>query len=86
MSLIKTYLYSLQTNTMNEEQLSKIKDSYAEMILDNMDYKDMERLLFDVVRGDMDSATEEEIKDEIIDFYDIEKWEEMVSRPSKVSL
>ena len=86
MSLIKTYLYSLQTNTMNEEQLSKIKDSYAEMILDNMDYKDMERLLFDVVRGDMDSATEEEIKDEIIDFYDVEIWEEMVSRPSKVSL
>lgn len=72
--------------TLNEEQLSKIKDSYTEMILDNMDYKDMERLLFDVVRGDMDSATEEEIKDEIIDFYDVEKWEEMVSRPSKVSL
>ena len=32
---------------MNEEQLSKIKDQYAEMIMENMDYKDMERLLFE---------------------------------------
>ena len=70
---------------MNEEQLSKVKDDYAQLIMDNMDHKDMERLLFDVVRGDIDSATEEEIKDEIINFYDVEKWEEMVSRPCKVS-
>ena len=62
---------------MNEEQLSKIKDQYAEMIMDNMDYKDMERLLFDVVRSDMEVTNEEELRDEIIDYYDEETWEEM---------
>ena len=62
---------------MNEEQLSKIKDQYAEMIMDNMDYKDMERLLFDVVRSDMEVANEEELRDEIIDYYGEETWEEM---------
>ena len=64
---------------MTEEQLSKLKDEYAEMIMDNMDYKDMERLLFDVIRSDMEMSNEEELKGEIIDFYDIETWEELIS-------
>ena len=63
--------------TMNEEQLSKIKDQYAEMIMENMDYKDMERLLFDVVRSDMEVTNEEELRDEIVDYYGEETWEEM---------
>ena len=63
---------------MNDDQLSKLKDEYAEMIMDNMDYKDMERLLFDVIRGDMEMSNEEELKEEIIDFYDIETWEGLV--------
>ena len=75
MSLIKSYLH--QQMTMNEEQLSKIKDQYAEMIMENMDYKDMERLLFDVVRSDMEVTNEEELRDEIIDYYGEETWEEM---------
>ena len=75
MSLIKSYLH--QQMTMNEEQLSKIKDQYAEMIMDNMDYKDMERLLFDVVRSDMEVTNEEELRDEIVDYYGEETWEEM---------
>ena len=62
---------------MNEEQLSKIKDQYAEMIMENMDYKDMERLLFDVVRSDMEVTNEEELHDEIVDYYGEETWEEM---------
>ena len=62
---------------MNEEQLSKIKHQYAEMIMENMDYKDMERLLFDVVRSDMEVTNEEELRDEIIDYYGEETWEEM---------
>ena len=64
---------------MTEEQLSKLKDQYAEMIMDNMDYKDMERLLFDVIRSDMEMSNEEELKEEIIDFYDIETWEGLIS-------
>ena len=75
MSLIKSYLH--QQMTMNDEQLSKIKDQYAEMIMENMDYKDMERLLFDVVRSDMEVTNEEELRDEIIDYYGEETWEEM---------
>ena len=63
--------------TMNEEQLSKIKDQYAEMIMENMDSKDMERLLFDVVRSDMEVTNEEELRDEIVDYYGEETWEDL---------
>ena len=62
---------------MNDEQLSKIKDQYAEMIMENMDYKDMERLLFDVVRSDMEVTNEEELRDEIVDYYGEETWEDL---------
>ena len=64
---------------MTEEQLSKLKDQYAEMIMDNMDYKDMERLLFDAIRGDMEMSNEDELKEEIIDFYGDETWEGLIS-------
>ena len=77
MSLIKTYLH--QQMIMNEEQLSKVKDNYAQLILDHMDYKDMERLLFDVVRSDMETANEEELKAEIVDFYGDNQWEELTN-------
>jgi len=65
--------------TLNEEQLSKVKDQYAQLIMDNMDYKDMERLLFDVVRGDMEMSNEEELKAEIIDFYGDNQWQELTN-------
>jgi len=65
--------------TLNEEQLSKVKDQYAQLIMNNMDYKDMERLLFDVVRGDMETANEEELKAEIIDFYGDNQWQELTN-------
>tara|TARA_B100001093_G_scaffold266417_1_gene254808 strand:- start:493 stop:693 length:201 start_codon:yes stop_codon:yes gene_type:complete len=64
---------------MNNSHLEKIKDQYAEMVIEGMDYKTMERLVYDMIRGDMDSSTEEEIKEEIINFYDVEKWEEMTT-------
>lgn len=64
---------------MNEEQLSKVKDDYAQLIMDNMDYKDMERLLFDVVRGDMEMSNEEELKTEIVDFYGDKQWQELTN-------
>ena len=65
--------------TLNEEQLSKVKDQYAQLIMNNMDYKDMERLLFDVVRGDMEMTNEEELKAEIVDFYGDNQWQELTN-------
>ena len=84
MSLIKTYLHAQidmfhqNLKTMNDEQLSEVKDAYAEMIVDGLDHKDMYRIVFDLIRGDIDSATEGEIKEEIEDAYGKETWEGLI--------
>ena len=62
---------------LSEEQLNSVKDAYSEMIIDNMDHTHMRRLLLDVVRSDMEIISEEELKTEIVEFYDEKKWEEL---------
>ena len=63
---------------MNEEQLSILKDNYTELIVDGLDHKDMYRIVFDYLRTEIDSATEGEIKDEILEAYGKETWEGLV--------
>ena len=63
---------------MNEEQLSEIKDAYAEMIVDGLDHKNMYRIVFDYLRTEIDSATEGELKEEIVDVYGTETWEGLI--------
>ena len=63
---------------MNEEQLSILKDNYTELIVDGLDHKDMYRIVFDYLRTEIDSATEGELKEEILDAYGKETWEGLV--------
>ena len=63
---------------MNEEQLSEIKDAYAEMIVDGLDHKNMYRIVFDYLRTEIDSATEGELREEIVDVYGTETWEGLI--------
>ena len=62
---------------MNQEQLSNLKDQYTDMIVDGLDHKDMYRIVFDYLRSEMESVNEEELRDEIIDYYDEETWEDL---------
>ena len=66
---------------MNDEQLSNLKDNYAELIVDGLDHKDIYRIVFDYLRTDIDSATESELKEEIVDMYGEDKWDEL-SKPA----
>ena len=71
-------MFHQNLKTMNDEQLSEVKDAYTEMIVDGLDHKDMYRIVFDYLRTEIDSATEGEIKEEIVDAYGIEVWEELI--------
>lgn len=62
---------------MNQEELSNLKDQYTEMIVDGLDHKDMYRIVFDYLRSEMESVNEEELRDEIVDYYDEETWEDL---------
>ena len=63
---------------MNDEQLSNLKDNYAELIVDGLDHKDIYRIVFDYLRTEIDSATEGELKEEIEDAYGKETWEGLI--------
>ena len=75
MSLIKSYHH--QQMIMNQEELSNLKDQYTEMIVDGLDHKDMYRIVFDHLRSEMESVNEEELRDEIVDYYGEETWEDL---------
>jgi len=51
---------------MNREQL---QDAYINEIIDGMDIKDMMALLFDMINKDMDIYTDEELKEEVENYY-----------------
>ena len=53
-------------NTFNREQL---QDAYINEIIDGMDIKDMCALLFDMINKDMDIYTDEELKEEVKEYY-----------------
>ena len=62
-------------NVMNQEQLEKFKDNYANMILDGMDMDSLVQLAYDYIIEGLENWTEEDMKDEILINYD----EEMLS-------
>ena len=62
-------------NVMNQEQLEKFKDNYANMILDGMDMDSLVQLAYDYIIEGLENWTEEDINDEILINYD----EEMLS-------
>jgi len=48
---------------------SELQDAYINEIIDGMDIKDMMALLFDMLDKDMDIYTDEELKEEVKNYY-----------------
>ena len=55
---------------MNNEQLARLKSNYVEMIIDGMDLKTMEALVYDYLIEGYELYSEDEMKDEILSQYD----------------
>jgi len=55
---------------MTNEQLAQFKSNYAEMIIEGMDYKTMEMMVYDVIMESFELYTEDEMKEEILSHYD----------------
>ena len=52
-----------------EMNRSELQDAYINEIIDGMDNKDMMALLFDMIDKDMDIYTDEELKEEVKNYY-----------------
>ena len=56
-------------NVMNREQLDQFKANYASLIVDGMDMKTLEQFAMEMVEQNMTHWNEQDVKDEILDYY-----------------
>ena len=74
----------LTDQTMNE--LKTLKENYTHMIIDGMDMDTLITFAFDSIMENIETWTEEEVKEEIIDLYGEETLQDLVSNsPIKVT-
>ena len=66
-------------NIMNDSELLQLKENYANMIIDGMDMDDLVQMCFDMLMDAYKDCTEEEIRGEIVDLYDEEVLESLMS-------
>jgi len=87
MSLIKTYLHQQRMsfvshisdpNIMNESDLFTLKENYCNLIIDGMDMDCLVQMCHDLLMDAYQDCTEEDLKEEIVDLYDTEVWEDLV--------
>jgi len=54
---------------LTNEQFDQLKREYATLIMDGMDYKTMEQLVYDSIYENLEMAKEDELKEDIKDEY-----------------
>lgn len=64
--------------TLNQEQLDKLKSHYVEMIIDGMDHKTIFQFAYDTIMHDIERWDEQDVKEEILECYDDEMWQDLV--------
>ena len=70
MSLIKSYLHQIMTETTdNIIDRDELQEAYVKSILDGMDWKTMEQFVYDSLNNNLDDYTVEELITEVEDYY-----------------
>ena len=65
-------------NIMNDSELLQLKENYANMIIDGMDMDSLCQMAFDLLMDAYKDCTEDDIKEEVLDLYDEEMWEDLM--------
>ena len=65
-------------NIMNPEQLNQLKENYINMILDGMDMDTLVQFAFDSMFDNIKDWDEEDVKEEVLDLYDEEMWQDLM--------
>jgi len=65
-------------NIMNESDLFTLKENYCNLIIDGMDMDCLVQMCHDLLMDAYQDCTEEDLKEEIVDLYDTEVWEDLV--------
>jgi len=54
----------------NKKDLDQLVDNYVMHIIDGLDYKDMEQMLFDLLQREYEKLSWDDVTEEIVDLYD----------------
>ena len=65
------------TKELNSNQRNEIAQQFAELVIDGMDFKDMEQYIFDNMMEYFSKLTVDELEEEVYN-HDEELWEELV--------
>ena len=71
-------------NIMNPEQLNQLKENYINMILDGMDMDTLVQFAFDSMFDNIKDWDEEGVKEEVLDLYDEEMWNDLTEVATEV--
>lgn len=63
---------------LTTEQLDEIIEKYCDRVVDEMDTKSMEQMLYDLLVDSFQSASQHDMEDLITSIYDEEYWEQLV--------
>ena len=65
-------------NTMNTDQLDKVKENYANHIVDGMDMNSLIAFAVETIVHNMEMWDEQDLKEEVLDLYDEEIWNDLL--------
>ena len=54
----------------NQQDFEQLVDNYVMHIIDGLDYKDMEQMLFDMLQREYEKLDWDDVTEEIVDLYD----------------
>jgi len=63
---------------LTSEQLDEIIEKYCDRVVDEMDTKSMEQMLYEMLVDSFQSANQHDMEDLITSIYDEEYWQELV--------
>ena len=69
--------FSTDPNIMNQEQLNRLKENYANLIVDGMDMDTLIQFALDSLMNDMEKWDEVDVKEEVLYLYDDEVWKDL---------
>ena len=64
--------------TLTPQQLDEIIEKYCDRVVDEMDTKSMEQMLYDLLVDSFQSANQHDMEDLICSIYDEDYWQELV--------
>ena len=68
---------------LTSNQRNEIAEQFAELVVDNMDYKSMEQYIFDNMLEYFNKLTTDELEEEVYN-HDEQLWEELVDNVLEV--